>query len=35
MGALIGGIVSIAWQCAVIVADVGIHGFGIMGAVGT
>ena len=37
MGALIGGIVSIAWQCAVIVAvaDVVIHGFGIMGAVGT
>lgn len=35
MGALIGAALSIAWQCAVVVADVIIHGFGVAGALGT
>ncbi len=35
MGALIGAAVSIAWECAVAVVDVIVHGFGVCGAIGS
>lgn len=35
MGALVGAALSLAWQAAVIAADVIVSGFGVAGAVGT
>ena len=35
MGALVGAAISMAWQAAVIAADVIVYGFGVAGSVGT